>query len=126
MIRVNGVSATVVGVMPEAFRLPGNTDLWLPLAQTPAAMHEAKDDRPVGLISSVKAGLGVSQVNDELNALATRIAQRHARDEQRRPAHRQTCQPAVQWSDHGCCWIAFVGVGGPQRQHGSCGEQRGP
>ncbi len=41
VIRVNGVSATVVGVMPEAFRLPGNTDVWLPLAQTPEAMREA-------------------------------------------------------------------------------------
>ncbi len=34
-IRVNDIPATVIGVMPEGFKFPFNTDLWMPLAQIP-------------------------------------------------------------------------------------------
>ncbi len=112
VIRVNGVSATVVGVMPEAFRLPGNTDVWLPLAQTPEAMREGKDDRPIGLISSMKAGLGVSQVNDELNALATRIAQRTPETNKGVELIAKPVNQQFNGRITDAVWIAFISVGG--------------
>ena len=35
VVRVDGAPATVIGILPDDFRLPGNTDVWLPLAQLP-------------------------------------------------------------------------------------------
>ena len=71
----------------------------------------------------MKAGLGVSQVNDELNALATRIAQRTPETNK---GVQLTAKPVNQQFNGritDAVWIAFISVGGPQRQHGSCGEQ---
>ena len=37
-VRINDVPTTVIGVMPEGFKFPFNTDLWQPLSQ----IHESR------------------------------------------------------------------------------------
>ena len=42
-VRVNEKPATIIGVMPEGFKFPGDTDFWMPLAPTPEL--EKRDNR---------------------------------------------------------------------------------
>ena len=34
-VRINDMPATIIGVMPEGFKFPFNTDVWLPLGTDP-------------------------------------------------------------------------------------------
>ena len=40
-IRINDIPTTVIGVMPDGFKFPFNTDLWLPLGMLPG-LEDAK------------------------------------------------------------------------------------
>ena len=44
-IRVNDNPATVIGVMPEGFKFPFNTDLWMPLSQIPNLDNQKRNSR---------------------------------------------------------------------------------
>src|SRR5205823_8428129 len=37
LVRLNGTPVSVVGIMPDGFRLPDNADVWQPLAAPPIA-----------------------------------------------------------------------------------------
>jgi len=41
VVRINGIPATIVGVMPAGFRFPDTRDLWMPLVPTPEDENRA-------------------------------------------------------------------------------------
>jgi predicted permease len=76
VVTLNGLPATLIGVMPDGYRLPGNTDAWLTLTQTPAAVRNGKDARSLGVMGTMKDGRTVPHVAEEMAALGARLAQR--------------------------------------------------
>jgi putative ABC transport system permease protein len=68
-IRVNGVTTTVVGVMPPELVLLG-TDMWLPLQADPAVW--GRGARNFTMLARVAPGATLTQVNAELGAIAAR------------------------------------------------------
>jgi putative ABC transport system permease protein len=68
-IRVNGVSTTVVGVMPPELLVLG-TDLWLPLRASPEQW--ARGARQFSVLARIAPGASLAQVNAELAAVAAR------------------------------------------------------
>jgi predicted permease len=79
-IRVNGTPVSVVGVMPESFRLlfpadasvPDHLQAWVPF---PAAIiHEPRTDYFLRTIARVAEGATVEQASQEVVALGDRIA----------------------------------------------------
>src|SRR5258708_643012 len=74
-VRVNGQSATIVGVMPKGFRFPNGVDLWLPLVPLPDLMK--RENRRVQLYGILKPAVSVLQTSDEFYCIATGIG-RHS------------------------------------------------
>jgi predicted permease len=74
-VRVNDTQATIIGVMPEGFRFPVGTDLWMPLVPTPSL--EKRDSRPLEIWAMLKSGVGLEQASVECNEIATRLAKQY-------------------------------------------------
>jgi len=62
---ISGEPRTIVGIMPDAFRFPGSGEVWLPLAETPAAMRGSA--RTFGVL---RAGLEPAAADAEIGALS--------------------------------------------------------
>ena len=71
-VRVDGVAATIVGVMPESMQFPDTTDVWMPLI--PNERQEQRDHRPLRIFGRLADGVSVEQARVELNGIAQRIA----------------------------------------------------
>jgi len=75
-VRVNGVSRTVVGIMPPRFRFPEFASLWLPL--TPEVQAMPVSDRSLGAIGRLGSGVSLADANAELRGIAARLAAERA------------------------------------------------
>ena len=70
-IAVNGASATIIGVMPEAFRFPrATTELWTNLPLVPPTRRGPFNSRGV---ARLKPGVTIRQAQRETNAIGQRI-----------------------------------------------------
>jgi len=74
-IRVNGNPHTVIGVMPEGFAYPQNTQIWVPLQVDALVKRESAPEYQV--VGRLKPGVSIDEANSELNAIAKRIATAH-------------------------------------------------
>jgi predicted permease len=77
-IRVDGQSATIVGVMPKGFRFPSSVDLWMPLV--PTADLAERDKRQLRGYAILKPGVTMRQANAEVNGIAERLARQFPAD----------------------------------------------
>jgi len=73
-VRINRENYTVIGVMPDDFRLLGYTSqLWLPLVLSPADQSAAAHrDRSLFLFARMKPGVAIEQARAEFATLAQR------------------------------------------------------
>lgn len=71
-VRVNGVPATIVGVMPEGFRFPSTEDAWMPLV--PNEDLEKRTTRQLTLFGLVKPGVSAAEAGADLGTISGRIA----------------------------------------------------
>ncbi|HEV3469201.1 MAG TPA: ABC transporter permease [Pyrinomonadaceae bacterium] len=69
-----GASATVVGVMPEDFRYPSFAEAWSPLPRESGELRQ-RTSRYFSVVGRVREGLTQAQAQEELNAVAARLAQ---------------------------------------------------
>ncbi len=69
-IRVNGIDATVVGVMPEGFAFDFYADLWQPLALMSGLDREHREARALQLVGKLAEGVTTHQAQAALRALA--------------------------------------------------------
>jgi putative ABC transport system permease protein len=58
--------------MPDGFKFPSGTDMWMPLVPTPDL--EKRDNRPLQAFAMLKPGATIAQAEVELNAIAHRLA----------------------------------------------------
>ena len=73
-ITLDRESYTVIGVMPEGFRLfAGNADLWVPLDLSSGAL--SRGVRQVMVIGRLKPGVGKERAQADMTNLARRLAQ---------------------------------------------------
>ena len=71
-IEINGEQHTVVGVMPERFRFPENTALWMPLARVPN--DSSRGTRDLTVIARLGPGVSRERATSELRTVAARLA----------------------------------------------------
>ncbi len=72
-IRVNDTPATVIGVMPEGFKFPFNTDLWMPLAQIPNLETAKRNSRQLQAFGHLAPGVSRAQAQSELINISKRL-----------------------------------------------------
>ena len=74
-IRLNGVTATVIGVMPEGMKFPFDAELWLPTSQlAPAIREQPRQARGYVAIGRLNSGVPLEQAQAELNTIGARLA----------------------------------------------------
>lgn len=76
-VTLSGNAYTVIGVMPAAFRFPDNeTELWTPIAFT-ARQAQQHGSHFLSAIGRLKPGVTIEQANEELVAIAGRLAEQY-------------------------------------------------
>jgi len=75
-VAIGSKSATLVGVMPQGFDYPSQSEMWLPLPLEPA--KEARDDRYLNVFARLKPGANIPQAQAELDTINQRLAQSYA------------------------------------------------
>ena len=88
-VRVNEMPSVVIGVMPEGFKFPQNTDLWQPLALVPDLEKQKRNARVFEVLGRLGDGVSLSQAREELITIGRRVAQDH-------PETNRDIQPKVQ------------------------------
>jgi putative ABC transport system permease protein len=73
-VRVNGVPATVIGVMPDGFRFPIVSDLWQPLARLPGLASQTRDTRLLQVVGRLADHSTPAQARAELESIAARLS----------------------------------------------------
>ena len=76
-LMVGGQPRTVVGIMPESFKFPSSSELWLPLDESTLA-HSISELRLLGVLRS---GVSFEAANAEVDALARPLAQPNEKGE---------------------------------------------
>jgi predicted permease len=72
-------AATVIGVMPRAFRFPEWAEAWMPLGVVPPGMQRMLNQRgnhaDSRVVARLRDGVTPAQANARMNAIAARLAQ---------------------------------------------------
>ena len=71
-VRLDGNPATIVGVMPENFKFPQNSDLWVPLV--PNTAPEKRTQRNLQLYGIRKLGVSAAAAAADLDTAIARLA----------------------------------------------------
>ena len=72
-IRINDIPTTVIGVMPENFKFPFNTDLWLPLGMLPGLEDAKRNARPLQVFGRLAPGVSREQAQSELINISKKL-----------------------------------------------------
>jgi putative ABC transport system permease protein len=76
-VRVNGVPATVIGVMPEGFRFPVVSDVWQPLARMTGLMDQTRDMRALQVFGRLAERSTPAQAQAEVASIAARLSREY-------------------------------------------------
>jgi putative ABC transport system permease protein len=79
-VRINGKTATIIGVMPPNFKFPFSEELWTPLYNefppTPRGeLQIGANNRAPAVMGRLKPGVSIDQANAEFIALARHLAE---------------------------------------------------
>jgi len=72
-VMISGKATTIVGVMPQGFDYPVQSEVWVPFPLDPA--KEARDNRFISVIGRLKPGASVAQAKAQLDTINQRLAQ---------------------------------------------------
>jgi putative ABC transport system permease protein len=75
MVRVNGLPAMIVGVMPEGFKFPNHEEFWMPLVPNEALLKRTNHN--LELFGLLNPGVSPEGGTVELQTIAARIAADH-------------------------------------------------
>jgi putative ABC transport system permease protein len=67
---------TIVGVMPQGFDYPAQTEVWVPYVFD--AANERRDNRFISVIGRLKNGVSIQQAQIEINTINQRLAQSYS------------------------------------------------
>jgi putative ABC transport system permease protein len=99
-IRVNGISGTVIGVMPEGFLFPQRSLVWRPLVQVRADSKSDRSARYFGAFGKLKRGVTRAQADADLQSVTATLAAQY---------------PTTNKDIRGATAVMRMGIGGPIR-----------
>jgi predicted permease len=89
IVRVNDVPSVVIGVMPDDFRFPFNTDLWQPLSTIRDLENQKRNSRGFEVMGRLAPGVSQEQAYAELLTIGQRLSKDY-------PDTNKNIQPRVQ------------------------------
>ncbi len=88
-IRLNDVPSVIIGVMPEGFRFPQNTDLWQSVATVQDLDKQQRNSRQFEVFGRLASGVTQAQAQAEMLAIGARLTHDY-------PDTNKDVQPTVQ------------------------------
>lgn len=77
-LRLNGMTATIIGVMPEGVKFPFEAEIWVPASQLSMALRQApRQSRGYFAIGRLADGVTVEQARAELKNIGDELASRY-------------------------------------------------
>lgn len=76
-LRLDGVSYTVMGVMPAGFAFPSGADMWGPLEFGTAARPEERGAHGFWAVGRLKPNVSLEQAQSDMNVIANRLAENY-------------------------------------------------
>src|SRR5688572_5976480 len=77
-IRLNGITATVIGVVPQGLEFPQPEQIWLPMSQFPPALRQQpRQARNFFVLGRLANGVTIEQARTELSAIGGALATRY-------------------------------------------------
>ncbi|MEZ5293250.1 MAG: ABC transporter permease [Vicinamibacterales bacterium] len=77
VVRVNDVPSVVIGVMPEDFRFPQNSDLWQPLGMVADLPARPRNARTLGVFGRLRPEASRAEADAELQSIGQRLSRDH-------------------------------------------------
>jgi len=75
---IDGEPMTVIGVMPEGFSYPADTEIWGPLAFSPDDLSEnSRGGHGLEVLGRIKPGLTLTQVQGDMDRVARTMIEQH-------------------------------------------------
>jgi predicted permease len=71
-LKINGVAATIVGVMPEGVRFPSNADMWQPLVPNENSLR--RNQRNMTVVGRLAPGISQAEAQAEMSGIARQLA----------------------------------------------------
>jgi putative ABC transport system permease protein len=110
-IRLNGLSYTVVGVMPKTFDpLLSNTEIWVPEAFNPQQLAD-HDDHYLAVIGRLRPGVSIAAAQSEANVIAQQLAQQYPLDDKERGLRIQPLTTALFGDQRAVMKLLLTAVG---------------
>ena len=72
-VRINDVPATIIGVMPEGFKFPFNTDVWLPVGTVQGLDQQRRNARNWQVFGHLAPGVTREQAQSELINISRKL-----------------------------------------------------
>jgi putative ABC transport system permease protein len=76
-VRINDMPTTIVGVMPEGFKFPFNTDVWLPLGTVQDLDKQRRNARNWQVFGHLAPGVTREQAQSELINISRKLESEH-------------------------------------------------
>lgn len=118
-IHLSGDAYTIVGVMPASFRFPVDAlqnSFWTTLAVdndgTPKALTANRGAHEMSVIGRLKPGVTLTQANDDLNAIAARLAKQYPDTNTRHSSVRVESELKALLGDTGTLLLIVLGAVG--------------
>lgn len=107
-VRINGKPGTIVGVMPQGFAFPNDTEVWSTLQLDPIRVERGKGNT-LEVMGRLKDGVSLEQARTEINGLAKAIAAEYPKVSEGRVAVvKPWMEEAVGGEIAGLLWTMFA------------------
>src|SRR5262249_40116770 len=109
-LTVDTTSATVVGVMPRAFRIEGRPELWLPIAPVMVGALNARGNHPgITGVARLKPGVGLGEGRADLEAVGRALSEEYSENRAVLPVPVRMQQRLTQ-AVQGALWLLMGAV----------------
>jgi predicted permease len=111
VVRLNGVAATVIGVMPDGMQFPNNDVIWLPASQIPPTVRRLpRQARNYIAIGRLRDGATLAQAQAELRTIGAQLAKQYPATNKDLAPYATTFQDAVTGSELKLVFWSLMGA----------------
>jgi putative ABC transport system permease protein len=109
-VELNGAKYSVVGVMPEWYRLPGGSDLWVPIDASLKGLG-GRGSHHLRALGRMKNGINIEQARADLKGIAARLAKQFPDSNENNSAVVVPLKEQVVGGTRSELWVMFAAVG---------------